>query len=826
MSKEGRQPSDGREPEINPAAWLIAPTLALLIGQTMAAGPWNIPPASAGLALLPLLLLAAPRRRRWAVLATLCLLTFFLGYFRHRQLMFPEFSANHVRAFIPSEARVYLEGRLRHEPEKLVNRIRWQVAAQRIWHPTGAQEITGDILVTLRSARRDWRYGDRVRFWIRPLAPQNSGNPGGFDYATFLSRRGIYATGFLDGDQEVELLAREPAAGRGPIEDLRRAIRRFVERNFSRDNGALLTALVVGDMGTIPREMRAAFTAAGVNHVLSISGLHVAMLGLVVFALVRYGASFSSYLLLRLNLLKLAAFLSFIAVLFYTALAGAMVPTVRSAIMIGVYQFAVLLDREEEVFSSLTLAALLIALIWPGVVADISFQLSFLAVLFIVWGMHRLHGWLATKKTDDLPQERNWLRNRLKEASMHLAVPLLATLGTGPLIAHYFGHLSIAGFIANPFIVPLVGFIVVPLGLVIGFLAVAAPQLGLLLVGAAEKLLGLTAWLVQAFAALPWANASVPSPNAFEIAALYGVLICWFAFAKTRYRLITLMLGLTLLLADGALWWNERFGRNELRVTHLNVGQGDAAVVELPNAEVLLIDAGGAAVGDFDTGENIVAPFLRARKILKVDYLVVSHARVDHYGGMNAIVKEFSPREFWSGAARGQTRRFEELEESLERFRIPRIALNDRQPCRALGAVKICALYPPADKSDDSSMVLRLEFGKLRYLFAGDIDKRDEALLLDRAEDIRSTVIKVPRHGSATASTREFIAGAQPKLAILSGGARSRSEAGREEVAERYRQAGAQVLGTFDDGAIIVDSDGTKLRYTGYKSGKKGEVDL
>jgi competence protein ComEC len=440
--------------------------------------------------------------------------------------------------------------------------------------------------------------------------------------------------------------------------------------------------------------------------------------------------------------------------------------------------------------------------------------------------MHRLHGWLATKKTDDLPQERNWLRSRLKQASMHLAVPLLATLGTGPLIAHYFGHLSIAGFIANPFIVPLVGFIVVPLGLVIGFLAVAAPQLGLLLVGAAEKLLGLTAWLVQAFAALPWANASVPSPNAFEIAALYGVLICWFAFAKTRYRLITLMLGLTLLLADGALWWNERFGRKELRVTHLNVGQGDAAVVELPNAEVLLIDAGGAAVGDFDTGENIVAPFLRARKILKVDYLVVSHARVDHYGGMNAIVKEFSPREFWSGAARGQTRRFEELEESLEQFRIPRIALNDRQPCRALGAVKICALYPPADKSDDSSMVLRLEFGKLRYLFAGDIDKRDEALLLDRTEDIRSTVIKVPRHGSATASTREFIAGAQPKLAILSGGARSRSEAGREEVAERYRQAGAQVLGTFDDGAIIVDSDGTKLRYTGYKSGKKGEVDL
>ena len=200
------------------------------------------------------------------------------------------------------------------------------------------------------------------------------------------------------------------------------------------------------------------------------------MLGLVVFVLIRYGMQFSTVLMLRANLFKVAAFFSFLAVLFYTALAGAMVPTVRSAIMIGVYQLAVLLDREEEVFASLTLAALLIALVWPGVVADISFQLSFLAVLFIVWGMRKFHEWLAPKRLDELPQERSWLTARLRQASMHLAVPLLATLGTGPLIAHYFGHLSLAGFVANPLVVPLVGFIVVPLGLMIGFFAVLAPK--------------------------------------------------------------------------------------------------------------------------------------------------------------------------------------------------------------------------------------------------------------------------------------------------------------------------------------------------------------
>ena len=175
-------------------------------------------------------------------------------------------------------------------------------AAERIWQPTGAQEITGDILLGVRAVRRDWRYGDRVRFWIRPSIPQDSGNPGGFNYATYLAQRDIYVIGFLDSDEEVELLARQPGAARDLVERLRREIRLFIDRSFSQSNGGLLKALVVGDMGGITKETRAAFTAAGVNHVLSISGLHVAMLGLVVFGLIRYFGSLSAFLLLRCNL--------------------------------------------------------------------------------------------------------------------------------------------------------------------------------------------------------------------------------------------------------------------------------------------------------------------------------------------------------------------------------------------------------------------------------------------------------------------------------------------------------------------------------------------
>ena len=806
----------------HPSVWLVAPTLSLLAGQAVAVLPWVVPSPFFFLTLVPLLLVIKKTTRRWGLLLFTAGLGFSLGYIRHWQLLHPDLPPSHIRLLANENPRLYLEGVLAREPEKFPNRNRWLLRCERIWHPTGAEEISGNLLVNTRQVRREWHYGDRVRFWIRPQAPRDAGNPGGFDYATYLARQEIYAIGYLENDQEVELVARRPDRLRGAIESLRRDIRHYIDQHVSSDNGALMKALVVGDMGTVTKEMRNEFTAAGVNHVLSISGLHVSMLGLVVFWLVRSGCSFSPYLLLRWNLLKIGTFFSFLAVVFYTAIAGAMVPTVRSAIMIGVYELAVLLDREEEVFASLTFAALLIALIWPAVIADISFQLSFLAVLFIVWGMHRMMNGAPRRPRDELPQERSWWKSKLEQGRLHLAVPLFATLGTGPLIAHYFGHLSLAGFVSNPVIVPLVGFIVVPLGLATGFLSLIFPAAAGVLVWPTEYLLSATLWLVRLFARLPLANVAVPVPNVFEVTVLYLFIVALFLLRRNRFAILVVGLFALALGVDGYYWWSERWDRKELRVTHLNVGQGDAAVVELPRSKVLVIDAGGAALGDFDTGESIVGPFLRSRKILKVDYLFLSHPRVDHYGGMRSIAMEFAPAEFWAGPSKGKTIRFDDLEETLDSARIKRITLSDQEPCRVIDGVRLCALYPPPDEGDDASVVLRLEFGKIRFLFAGDLDKRDEQRLQSKAEQLRSPVLKVPRHGSAGSSTQEFVAAVRPSLAIFSVGSRNPFGFPRHEVVARYRDVGAEILRTDEDGAVIIQTDGATIRYSGYKSGKKG----
>jgi competence protein ComEC len=392
------------------------------------------------------------------------------------------------------------------------------------------------------------------------------------------------------------------------------------------------------------------------------------------------------------------------------------------------------------------------------------------------------------------------------------------------LIAHYFGHLSLAGFLSNPVVVPLVGFIVVPLGLLIAFLSLTFPVAAPPLLWLEEHLISLTTWLVRLFANLTLANISVPAPDRMEIAALYALFLTLLLVRKNRYAPLALTVMVTLLMADGIYWWGERWNRRELRVTHLNVGQGDAAVVELPGSKVLLIDAGGTTTGEFDTGEAIVAPFLRARKIIKVDYLVVSHAKIDHYGGMRTIVKEFAPEEFWSTAAKGKTARFEDLEEALEQARIKRVTLRTHEPCRIIDGVKLCVLYPAPESSDDNSVVLRLEYGKIGFLFAGDIERRDERLLQPRAAELRSVILKVPRHGSATASSHEFIAAVQPKFAVFSGSGRNQPAASRDDILSRYRKAGAEILRTDVDGAIIFESDGSTLRYTGYKTGKRGSI--
>jgi competence protein ComEC len=390
------------------------------------------------------------------------------------------------------------------------------------------------------------------------------------------------------------------------------------------------------------------------------------------------------------------------------------------------------------------------------------------------------------------------------------------------MIAYHFGQLSLAGFLSNPLIVPLVGFVIVPLGLLIGFLSLLAPILTLPLLWLTDSLLVMTLETVRLLAGLPWANIATPSPNLAEITVLYGLLCSLFAVRRKMHLYIVCSAVAVTALASGYYWHEQRRNRSDLRVTFLNVGHGDAAVVEFPRSKVLLIDAGGAASEEFDPGESIIAPFLRSRRIGKVDYLLVSHPRVDHYGGMKTIVEQFSPSEFWHGFDEGRTSRYRELQEAVSAKGAKRTSVNSRDPCRVIEGVNVCVLYSADGKTGGSSVVTRLSFGRVSFLFAADIEKKEEGSILKGKKDFESQVLKVPRHGSLSSSTGEFIAAVKPRLAVFSVGHRNPFGLPREEVISRYRAVGSEILRTDEDGAIVIETDGETIRYRTYRSQREG----
>lgn len=513
--------------------FLVAPTLSLLLGQ-LGAERWKIA-AVLWSALLLFAIIALLRcRRDWGigVLIALCCAAYLWGYLTYARLLHPEPPEHHIARLANMPQPMWVEGRLYREPEQRQDRTRLFLRIEGREKGETGVAATGNVAVTIGRAYREWHYGDRVRLPLRLRVPRSRTS---FDYAAYLARREIYRIAYLHNDWQVRLLSRDTRSVWASIERMRRGVRRFIYRHLSSPAAPLLETLVLGDRGALPPGLVANFATVGMAHVLSISGLHVGMLSLCAFTILRYLLSRRSSLLLRWPVYKLASLLSTVPVFLYAALAGGRIPTVRAAIMIGVYQLAVLVDREEETLTSLSLAALIVGIVWPGAVMETSFQLSFLAVLAIVWGLRIVRSRRATVVLVEPTLRSAWGRGRAR-VLIGVLVPILATVGTGPLIVYHFGSLSLSGLVANPLLVPVVGFVLVPLGLVTGVMSLVWSPVAVWLARGIEPLLSLLSSVVGMFAALPMSAVQLPRPEPWVIAVIYALLLGLAGYASSRAR--------------------------------------------------------------------------------------------------------------------------------------------------------------------------------------------------------------------------------------------------------------------------------------------------
>ena len=651
------------------------------------------------------------------------------------------------------------------------------------WYYGGSREEFQDIAPI--------RAGERWRFSVRLRRPHGSANPHGFDYESWLLQRAIGATGYVRPGYKARLddLVRRPAY---LIERGREILR---ERHWDTLPGypyaGILVALAIGDQNAIDARQWQLFARTGVSHLMSISGLHVTMVASLFAALVHWLWRRSSALMLALPARKASALAGFLAALGYCLIAGFAVPAQRTLYMVGVVALALWANRVSSVSRVLCLALLLVLLLDPWAVLAPGFWLSFGAVaviLYVATGRLRMRHTLAPGQS------------LLQWGRIQWAI----TLALAPLLLVWFQQISLVSPLANAVAIPLVSLVVTPLALAGSVLPFD------FILKLAHAAMAAQMWLLEWCDALPLAVWHQHAPAAWTVALALGGCAGLLLPRGVPAR----WLGLTLLLpmftvappgpAAGALW-----------LTVLDVGQG-LAIFAQTERHALLYDAGPAYTPETDSGSRVILPFLRASGIARLDAMVVTHDDNDHAGGAATVL---------SGLPVGIL--YSSLSETHAAWQA---ATGYRLPCSAgegwdWDGVRFDMLHPAADsyavdaiKANDRSCVLKLTTAHGAVLLTGDIEARSEAELLERARDeLRAEVLVVPHHSSRTSSTGEFIAAVQPRWAVMPVGYRNRFGHPKEEVVERYRASGAQLLRTDSAGAVLVRLDGEGIGVQAYR---------
>jgi competence protein ComEC len=620
--------------------------------------------------------------------------------------------------------------------------------------------------------------GDAFSLVARLRAPHGSRNPGGFDYEGWLLVTGHGATGYVRSG------APDASAPRGVARCWLALRARIADRIGATlhdpDAAALVTALAIGERFRFTEQHWADFRRTGTSHLVAVSGMHVALIGVLAFLLlralwIRLPQPVASYDL------EAASVASALCTAYYAALTGLAVPAQRSLLMV-VVALALLVSRRRVGAFQVLAATLLAVLVWdPFAPLTASFWLSYGAVAILLA--------LAAPRQPRHPPATGW-RRVLRPAATLLALQWSIGFALLPLTAAFFDEVSVVGPLVNMIAIPLFNLVLVPLTL----LATLLLQVEVLAAPLGSPLLQLVGWLaahtvavLHAVAVAPWAALAVPQAPPVTIAlAACGVAfaLCARALPGRRWAWVAVL----------PMFFPAREvpALGAVRVVVLDVGQG-LAVSVATHAHRLLFDAGPSFRSGFDSGDDIVLPALRASAPRGLDLLIVSHADNDHAGGAAAVLAAFPKADVRKGP--DVTTLPGRVCERDERWEWDGVGFAILHPARDFAA-----------RGNESSCVLKVSARGGSVLITGDIEARGETAIV-RSGGLASDVVVVPHHGSATSSSQAFVDAAAAKLALVSAGYANRWGFPKPAVTTRWERGGAHVAVTADEGALTVSID-------------------
>jgi competence protein ComEC len=608
--------------------------------------------------------------------------------------------------------------------------------------------------------------GERWQFTVRLKRPYGTHNPHGFDLEAWMLERDIAASGYVREQIPPRRLDARAATFDAWIAATRAAIReRIVATLGDAPYAGVIAALVIGDQRSIPNDQWRAFTRTGVNHLLSISGLHVTMIAVLAGWTVAFGWRRWPRAAERLPARQAGLLAAVLAACAYALLAGFQVPAQRTLFMLGVLALAFWGRREPQPFSALMWALFAVLLIDPWAVLSAGCWLSFGAMAAILW--------VTFGRVGQPDRLRAWV-----------TVQGAVTLALAPALLLLFQQVSLVSPLANAVAIPVVSWLVTPLAL----LGVIAPPLW-------HAAAWLMAWLGQGLvwaSTLPWAVAMRPAPaGGVLLLAVIGAL--WLLLPR----------GFPL-RAMGALLWlplvfppRASIAPGSFEADVIDVGQGTAVLIRTAG-HALLYDT-GPAFADSDAGERIVVPYLRASGVGALSGVIVSHDDNDHSGGLQSVLRDIPTGWLLHGLPAASP--------LLSAAPSPRHCARGQQ--WQWDGVRFEILNPPVTayaesgrRDNDYSCVLKVSRGVGSLLITGDAERRGELELLESGADVAATALVAGHHGSRTSSMDEFVERVHPRYGIFTVGYRNRFGHPHPQVLARFRELDANILRS-DAGGLI-----------------------
>ncbi|MFH1775891.1 MAG: DNA internalization-related competence protein ComEC/Rec2 [Chloroflexota bacterium] len=796
---------------------LIYLSLAWVAGIFLGAR-FSPPLALAAVGLSPLPLLFYLRRRRKAIiLASLCIIAFLAGASRFNAGL-PATGEGHIQSY-NGRAKVEIEGTVNRYPEARGKTTHLYLSAIRIRGEQGWQELSGSALL-FAPGYRDYDYGDRLLVKGYLETPPEFDD---FDYKGYLTQQGVYST-MTYPDIDI----REKGRGLPPLQ-WAYSLRKDLSQSLSRvlpepPQASLAQGIVLGLRGTIPSPLKEDFSRSGTAHLLAISGLHLSiMAGILLSVGIRlFGRRRHIYIWLALGTIWL-----------YAVITGLHPPVVRAAIMASLFLTAELLGQQRTASTALAFAAAVMIAISPQVLWTASFQLSFLAMAGLVF-IFPVFRDLGRRVVTAVLGEGGAVVSVANVTVDTLSVTMGAVIAVWPVVAYYFGIISLVGPLATFLALPaLPGVIIIgALTAILGLIALPVAQV-----------VGWLAWLFLSYmilvagglSASPVSSTEVNSISTTFISGYYIVLAAAIWFNANRKEILDLVSGTTvsgasvsfnlsrikvwilsplLVVAVLVSYAAATMPDDKLRVSFLDVGEGDAILIQKGSQQVLIDGGPGRQAVSLELGSRM--PFWDRN----IDLLVLTHPHQDHLAGLVEVLRRYRVGQVLYTSFDGSSPVYDEWQRLLRERDIEHTVAVAGQRIDLGDGVVIKVLNPQAtllsgteSDVDNNGVVLRLDSGDISFLLAADIMREAEWELISRRADLSGTVLKVAHHGSDTSTTPEFLSVVGPGAVVISVGADNKFGHPSDEVMARLEErfAPESIYRTDRQGTINFVTDGERL---------------